>query len=133
MYEFQSSEECKAAKKHGTTVDCDGYCNLCGDQNYEAPPIDVSDSVKRYLDVSTGNLPADEFVALKGHEKVIYREHPYGAWVWVPSDDGDDTHDVTAELPALAALFVIARENNCSWINFDQDAELLAGAPNWEW
>lgn len=92
-------------------------------------------NVFKYLDVSTGNLPEGvaRLILRDEHPKVIAKPHDYGAWVWVPPDDGDDVHDVSAEYPALDAIFKEARRLDCQWINFDSDAAPLEGFPFFNW
>lgn len=95
----------------------------------------AAENVFKYLDASTGNLPAEVFHAIQDgeHDKVILTRHNHGAWVWVPPDDGDEVHDVSQELPALDAIYKVARSLDCRWINFDQDAEPLDGLPFFDW
>jgi hypothetical protein len=89
----------------------------------------IEKAVRKYLDASTGNLPHDEFIEMENH--TIVRQHPYGSWVWVrPADDMGNLPD---EFPNLAAIMAVAREHDCSWINFDQDADPLDGMPLFDW
>lgn len=100
--------------------------------------------VLRYLDLSTAHLTqreADElssafsFGDLDHSPRVI--PHEYGAWVHVPAlDEATDLEDHAAlarTRPNLAACIAKAREYDCTWINFDRDADEDATLPTYEW
>jgi len=95
-------------------------------------------NVRKYLDVSTGNLPHEEMEAIEtgdaggDDELVIVRNYEYGAWVWVP-DEPDYYAELPKLQPRLSAILNEARRLGCNWVNFDRDAPHLAGFPSFEW
>jgi hypothetical protein len=97
--------------------------------------------VAKYLDISTAHLTAAEMEAVNARfadvdeatPRVI--PHDYGAWVNVPDlafrPDADDA--IVEHYPAVAACLKRARELDCTWINFDQDAGQDDVLPTHEW
>jgi hypothetical protein len=105
-------------------------------------------SVYKYLDLSTSHLTEAEMDAVSERLAAIDEAtprvitHEYGAWVNVPelvtSDDmREDRVESLDELaktcPNLAACLQLARQIDCKWINFDQDAEERSDLPRFEW
>lgn len=94
--------------------------------------------VCKYLDLSTGHLPARDREKLDdGPCPAIVVPHPYGWWIHVPSDDDelDDLVNRNTGSPEqvmsddFIALLMHARECECDWINLDQDADQEVGLP----
>lgn len=105
--------------------------------------------VYRYLDFSTAHLTEREADELCGsgptgvyvmgdldHSPRVVT-HEYGAWVHVPALDGawgeEDQDALEKSRPNLAACLDRARELDCNWINFDQDAERDPDLPTFDW
>jgi hypothetical protein len=94
----------------------------------------MNNSVMKYLDASTGNLPQIEFERLDNRPHNIHTlKYDYGVWVHVEYDDQEKIEFIDKEYPALAKVLAFARAHECLWINFDQDAALVDGLPVWEW
>jgi hypothetical protein len=107
--------------------------------------------VYHYLDLSTSHLTEEEanevcgghcapfaFGDLEHSPRVV--DHEYGAWVNVPTLLGqggswseEDTEALESSRPNLAACIACARELDCTWINFDQDAERDPELPTFDW
>jgi hypothetical protein len=84
-------------------------------------------NVRKYLDVSTGHIPADERERIDGGPLVAH-PHPDGWWVWVPPDD-DPPYEHAELFPCVTRVLRIARELGCAWVCLDRDAGLIEGAP----
>lgn len=100
--------------------------------------------VYRYLDLSTAHLTREEAEALSECKDSAYDlrtplprviAHAYGAWMNVPDlEAGDeDADERRAEYPNVQAAIERARSYDCTWINFDRDADCDADLPTYEW
>jgi hypothetical protein len=108
--------------------------------------------VCHYLDLSTAHLTqpeADELCGLGPTGQYVMDDlehsprvvaHEYGAWVNVPTLLGqggswseEDTEALESSRPNLAACITRARALDCTWINFDQDAERDPELPTFDW
>lgn len=103
----------------------------------------------QFLDLSTSHLSEEEMQVLAAQDdldddfRVASRgclprviRHRYGAWVNVPpaaDDDAQDTRDRQASFPNLQRVIDHARAADCTWINFDRDADVDALLPTFEW
>lgn len=97
--------------------------------------------VYRYLDLCTAHLTEAEMEAvnrrLADFEEPTPRviPHEYGAWVNVLINP--ELALINAELrercPNLVVCIDRARELDCLWINFDQDASLHDGLRAFDW
>jgi len=94
--------------------------------------------VFKYLDISTGHLPASDRLMMNyGEAPVICRLYTYGWLVYVPSDDTelneaialDMTHCAVAASPYFFQLLRYARQLDCNWIMLDQDGEIEHALP----
>ena len=102
-------------------------------------------STYKVMDVSTGNLPLSDRVLLgKFNEKnalieapVRVVDHSYGYFVNVQ----DEPDELPEELEVIKrarlsehfiAIYKLAIENKCIWINFDVDAEYVEGLEAFE-
>jgi hypothetical protein len=100
--------------------------------------------VYRYLDLSTSHLSEREMQELLSpwalgdldHSPRVIG-HDYGSWVNVPALDGSWSEKDTAALertrPNLAVCIARARALDCTWINFDADADAEPGLPTFDW
>ena len=89
--------------------------------------------IKKYLDLSMGHLPEHERERMAEGDitSLIFHDHPYGWWVWVPPDDADLV-ELREVLPTLAKILDYARNSDCAWVNLDQDADLEEGLEYFE-
>lgn len=96
--------------------------------------------VFQYLDLSTGHLTEAEMNVVNARfagddddtPRVI--AHEYGAWVNVQQVGTTyDEATFAANYPNIAACINRARELDCNWINFDQDAGYDGALPTYEW
>lgn len=94
--------------------------------------------VYRYLDLSTEHITEAESVAIDqcfpafedaGPSVIAY---DYGWWVNVQADKSFE-HSMAEDYPNILACLDLARELDCTWINFDQDASTHDGLPTYEW
>jgi hypothetical protein len=99
--------------------------------------------VCHYLDLTTAHVTEREWEAIAANwpalddsgPRVI--KHDYGAWVNVRDFDEDgDQHDeaiLREHYPNFMRCHDRARELDCAWINFDQDAPHEPDLPIHEW
>lgn len=93
--------------------------------------------VFKYLDLSTAHVTEPEMEAINERLAAIDEAtprvipHDYGAWVNVM--EGEDEPALIERYPNLAACLDKARERDCKWINFDQDADTHDGLPTFDW
>lgn len=94
--------------------------------------------IGKFLDASTDQIPGKDLDILTAHQEVPDEEHRdltlmriiphrYGWWINVQHGDADLDDAIacikTAGLsPKFLALFKVAAENKCDWINLDRDA-----------
>lgn len=79
-----------------------------------------------YLDLSTAHITTDTYDALVDQELESIVSYPkvceydtYGVFVYVPEDEDQD-------IPVdLKNVIDYARANDCQWIQFDRDAEVI--------
>lgn len=107
-------------------------------------------TVYKYLDLSTAHITQEEMEALSvgqdGDSGGLPRHipHKYGTWMQVPWPFGQlpptgflgpDPEDGARaeEYPNVQRCIELARERECFWINFDQDADREEGLPTFDW
>lgn len=83
---------------------------------------------RKMLQISTGHVAE---ATAKGLDKrqinILTIKHEHGWFVWV-DDQPDDS------VPAdLVACLNVARQNGCSWINFDCDSEKVPDLQLFDW
>lgn len=98
--------------------------------------------VYRYLDLSPSHITGAEYAAIEERLSDLECEsprvitHEFGAWVNVyelDAVDDDAPIELAERYPNLAACLDKARELDCNWINFDQDASCHEGLPTVDW
>lgn len=93
--------------------------------------------VYKYLDLSTAHVTEEESVAIDQNFPALEDQgprvirHDYGWWVNAPL--GIDLTTFAEHYPNVLACINRARELDCYWINFDQDADTEPGLPVFEW
>lgn len=97
----------------------------------------MSKPIMKFIDLSTGYVKMEELTMMaeldEGSEigvRVI--PHEYGYWVNVPGEDSADNEEYLARLRekgynSLADCVKYAFNNECLWINFDEDGGVLEG------
>ena len=101
-------------------------------------------SVYKYLDLSTAHVTELEMGALNSRPETgvsnglpRHIPHEYGAWMHVPEEDpmsGDEDEEARTEAyPSIQRCIEFARDHDCFWINFDQDAEIDPALPTHDW
>lgn len=88
--------------------------------------------ITKMLTLSTAHIPEDVAKSLETEPETdnfglsVY-PFDYGFWIHVP-------HEIPVSLPpSLAACLRLAKENGCTWLQLDQDAEPLDDLPVYDW
>ena len=97
--------------------------------------------VYRLLDLSTAHLNEPEMALLSSQTDSPWESselprvvpHHYGALVHVTTADADDDERLRTLSPNLLGCIERARRLDCSWINFDRDADTEPGLPVFDW
>lgn len=87
--------------------------------------------ISKMLTLSTAHIPESVVKALECEPETnqfglsVY-PFIYGFWIFVPNE-------IPATLPkSIAACLSLAKENDCQWLCFDCDAELVSSLPTFE-
>lgn len=88
--------------------------------------------ITKLLTLSTAHIPEDVAKSLETEQEddnfgLSVYPFTYGFWIHVP-------HEIETFLPpSLVACLRLAKENDCAWLQLDQDAEPLGGLPVYDW
>jgi hypothetical protein len=94
--------------------------------------VAASLEIWKVLCVSTAHLTEAERLDLDEVATYPHREG-YGAVWWVGLEGpGEIPADVSDWSEGAQAVVKIARENGCSYVAFDADADAIAGVPTYE-
>lgn len=89
-------------------------------------------TILKMLDLSTSHVSKETAQTLdEAPDGTInaYQKDEYGWFVWVPPTEWE-----RADQPAdLLAAFAYARTQQCDWIMFDRDAEIIDDLPSFDW
>lgn len=79
--------------------------------------------IRKTLVISTGHAPSAE--AIEGLSMHYYgRGHAYGVSIHVAGETR----------PAwLTPILALAREHDCTWVDFDRDGDYVEELPRWDW
>lgn len=88
-------------------------------------------SVYKYLDLSTAHVTKD-VMAPEANPFYLVATYEYGAFFYVPSEDTESfAPDTTA--PSLLAVLAYAKQNGCTLVRLDRDANTVDALPIYEW
>ena len=88
--------------------------------------------ISKMLTLSTAHIPEEVANALVQEPETDYfglSVYPfaYGFWIHVPNE-------IPPAVPeSLAACLRLSKENGCTWLQLDQDAELFDELPTYDW
>lgn len=88
--------------------------------------------IQTYLELSTGHVTEDEMEAIDhcvGDALPIVATDRYGAFLYVPDDDGEEI----VPYPALRAVVELARSLGVRLIRLDADGPEFPGLKTYDW
>ncbi|MGG3471642.1 hypothetical protein ABES02_29765 [Neobacillus pocheonensis] len=99
--------------------------------------------IVQMLTISTGHISEETNKLLLDHGPddplamlpiVFYQKSGYGFFIVVPDDPEDpDMYNMEGVPDDLRAVLVYARENLCSWVMLDRDADFIEDLPSYDW
>lgn len=90
-------------------------------------------TIRKFLDLSTCNLPQHIMNELNSFEGVTAYEDDYGAWMWVPTDIDQHLADYYHVPTEIEKIWHYARARGCDYVRFDRDGEVNTELDFWEW
>ncbi|MEU7480483.1 hypothetical protein AB0A63_31210 [Lentzea sp. NPDC042327] len=89
--------------------------------------------ILKLLVLSTAHLSEEIGTRLHHHHQVGVHQTRYGWLVWIPNLDDPDDSDPQQMPEELPRIFQLGRDNGCTYVLFDRDAEVTALLPAFDW